>query len=258
MGGVMKFLMVVAVIGIVIAVFVHREEAPSTAQTTPQAKNQNSTGATKTLLPQWPPVTDQAVAISNDLMARNYYVVLDGSGSMNYSACSGSQSKMAVAKAALSVFAKSVPGDANLGLQVFDGKGLRELLPLGAGNRAQFVKLVQNVVAGGGTPLLDSVNQAYNKLLEQGKKQLGYGEYHLVIVTDGEANTGQDPTPTVNKLLHESPVVLHTIGFCIGNDHSLNQAGRVLYQAADNPEALSQGLADVLAEAPQFTVSKFK
>ena len=59
-------------------------------------------------------------------------------------------------------------------------------------------------------------------------------------------------------MLNESPVVLHTIGFCIGSRHSLNQAGRTIYKAADNPGALQQGLADVLAEAPQFSVQKFK
>ena len=37
-----------------------------------------------------------------------------------------------------------------------------------------------------------------------------------------------------------------------------NQAGRTIYKAADNPGALQQGLADVLAEAPQFSVQKFK
>jgi hypothetical protein len=79
-----------------------------------------------------------------------------------------------------------------------------------------------------------------------------------VVVTDGAADQGQDPTPAVNKMLAESPVVLQTIGFCIGTEHSLNQAGRTIYRAADNVDALRQGLADVLAEAPQFAVTQFK
>ena len=62
----------------------------------------------------------------------------------------------------------------------------------------------------------------------------------------------------LNTLLKESPIVLHTIGFCIDSKHALNQAGRTIYKAADNPEALRQGLSDVLAEAPQFAVTKFK
>ena len=172
--------------------------------------------------------------------------------------CSGSQTKLEAAKAALASFSESVPASANLGLLVFDGRGVAEWLALGTGNRQQFTRLVSEVRANGGTPLRDSVNLAYTKLLEQGAKQLGYGEYHLVIVTDGAADAGQDPTPIVNKLLAESPIVLQTIGFCIGPDHSLNQAGRTIYRAADNAADLRQGLADVLAEAPQFAVTQFK
>ena len=86
----------------------------------------------------------------------------------------------------------------------------------------------------------------------------GGGTRHLVVVTDGHADQGEDPTPIVNRMLKESPVVLQTIGFCIGSKHSLNQAGRTIYRAADNVEDLRQGLADVLAEAPKFTVTEFK
>lgn len=256
-----KSLVLVAIVAVVAAVIVG--ELNKGQNSTAPAK---SAGATlqegpvseRTLTPPWPPATDQATSVSKDLFAKNYYVVLDGSGSMKDHACSGDQSKMEAAKAALGAFADSVPADANLGLQVFDEKGVKEWLPLDLGNREKFIGLVNQVRASGGTPLRDSVSLAYGKLLEQGRKQLGYGEYHLVIVTDGEANPGQDPTLAVNTVLKESPIVLSTIGFCIGNNHSLNQPGRTMYKAADNPGALRQGLADVLAEAPKFAVTKFK
>ena len=252
----MKKLLAVATILIVIGVVYSTVE--KRLQSNDPAGKADPSVAQKFLTPPWPRASDQAAAISKDLMATNYYVVLDGSGSMNETACSGRQTKMEAAKDALAVFAQSVPASANLGLQVFDDKGVREWLPLDVGNREQFVRLVRKAQAAGGTPLRDSVDQAYAKLLDQGKKQLGYGEYHLVIVTDGEASSGQDPTQAVNKLLGESPIILHTIGFCIDNHHSLNQAGRTLYRAADNPAALGEGLAEVLAEAPKFTVSTFK
>jgi uncharacterized protein with von Willebrand factor type A (vWA) domain len=210
------------------------------------------------MTPAWPPVRGEAGAVASDLFAKNYYVVFDGSGSMNEEGCSGSQKKIVAAKAALASFAASLPAQANLGLQVFDARGVRERLPLGTGNRQEFTRLVNEVRANAGTPLRDAVSQAYAKLVDQGAKQLGYGEYHLVIVTDGAADAGQDPTPIVNQLLAESPVVVQTIGFCIGSDHSLNQAGRTIYRAADNAAELRQGLADVLAEAPQFAVTQFK
>jgi hypothetical protein len=258
-----KFLSVVliAAIGFIVffsmAVYFKTQSDPVSAPPA-SAPGGKAAAAQRTLTPSWPPARDKSGAVSGDLFAKNYYIVLDGSGSMAERACSGEQSKMQAAKAALVAFAQSLPADANLGLQIFDDRGVKERLPLGTDNREQFVSLVNQARANGGTPLRDSVRQAYSKLLDQGAKQLGYGEYHLVIVTDGEANSGQEPTQVVDMLLKESPVVLHTIGFCIGTDHSLNQPGRTIYKAADNPQQLRQGLSDVLGEAPQFSVTTFK
>jgi len=212
------------------------------------------------LTPSWPAVAKDKgdAAISADLFARNYYVVLDASGSMTERGCSGDAPKIDAARVALDAFADSLPADANLGLQVFDARGVREQLPLGTKNRDQFKAVLGKVRAAGGTPLHSAVTQAYTKLEAQGARQLGYGEYHLVVVTDGEASEGQDPTGAVKLILDRSPVVLHTIGFCIGERHSLNQPGRTIYRAADNPGQLRQSLADVLAEAPTFDSSGFR
>jgi Ca-activated chloride channel family protein len=206
----------------------------------------------------WPPVKDDAVAVAPDLFAKNYYIVLDASGSMNEKGCSGENSKIRAAKEALAAFVDALPPDANLALVVFDGRGINEWLPIGTNNRPEFRRLLDTVRANASTPLRGAITLAYNKLLAQGARQLGYGEYHLVVVTDGHADQGQDPTAIVNKMLGESPVVLQTIGFCIGAKHALNQAGRTMYKEANNVDDLRQGLADVLAEAPQFTVTEFK
>lgn len=204
----------------------------------------------------WPQLSDQSSAVDN-LTTNNYYIVLDGSGSMDEKRCSGNKTKMEAAKDAVIAFSSQFPRDSNLGLAVFDGQGLSERVPLGGSDPATFASEVSRISAGGGTPLLNSVYLAYQKLEEQARRQLGYGEYHLVVVTDGEANTGQDPTQIVNQIMAESPVVLHTIGFCIGDYHSLNQEGRIDYRAADNIPALREGLTSVLAEAPDFTVTTF-
>jgi hypothetical protein len=58
-------------------------------------------------------------------------------------------------------------------------------------------------------------------------------------------------------MLAETPIVVHTIGFCIGEDHVLNQPGRTFYLAADSREDLERGLDSVLAEAPSFDVAAF-
>ena len=144
----------------------------------------------------WPPeaTTGNAQGLASDLFAVNYYVVLDGSGSMNESNCSEGKRKIEVARTALSAFARSVPAQANLGLAVFDGRGLSERLPLGPVNQDGFRGAVDQVKVNANTPLRSAVDLAYSRLLEQGRRQLGYGEYHLVIVTDGLASAGQDGT----------------------------------------------------------------
>ena len=241
--------------------FVGCEEAKPPAK--PAAAPQKPQGpvSNRPLTPAWPVAvqarTDQA-SVSSDLFARNYYVVLDASGSMTERGCSGDLPKIDAARTALSAFAESLPAGANLGLQVFDARGVREQIPLASGNREKFKTVLAAVRAGGGTPLHSAITQAYAKLEAQGARQLGYGEYHLVVVTDGEASDGQDPTNAVKVILDRSPVVLHTIGFCIGTRHSLNQPGRTIYRAADDPKQLRQHLSDVLAEAPTFAVTGFK
>jgi Ca-activated chloride channel homolog len=191
------------------------------------------------------------------VIKRNYYVVFDASGSMSEKKCSGAERKIDVAKRAVLAFAGQMSSDANLGLLVFDQRATRELMPIGPISKAALADVIRPIEPGGDTPLADAIRRAYAALTKRAVLQLGYGEYHLVVVTDGEA-TGEDPRSIVNQLIGESPVVLHTIGFCIGADHSLNQLGRTVYQSADNPQELAQGLTDVLAEAPSFDVKSFK
>jgi hypothetical protein len=98
---------------------------------------------------------------------------------------------------------------------------------------------------------------ARSKIEYQARRQLGYGEYHMVVVTDGEASRYEDPRSIVDSIIATTPIVLHTIGFCIDARHSLNQPGRILYRQANDLEGLRKGLQDVLAEAPRFTVLQF-
>ncbi len=207
----------------------------------------------------WPYLKDgNSTDFSMDGMTtQNFMVVFDGSGSMDDRGCSGRLSKSDAAKNALAEFAKSVPGDANLGLVVFDSKGIFEATPLSKGQRQSFVKNIMQVRPEGGTPLRDSIKMAYQQLSKQGRAQLGYGEYHLVIVTDGQASPGQGPEDIVSQILRESPVVIHTIGFCINKNHSLNQPGKTLYRTANDVASLKKGLQGVLAEAPEFIASDF-
>ena len=213
-----------------------------------------------TKLMDWPIMLaeDDTGSVATNLTAKNFYVIMDGSGSMSDTKCAEGDTKEDVAKKALIKFADKVPGDANLGLITFDGEGIRELVPIGLGNRDAFKSYVQRSSAGGTTPLKSAMQKGVRKLSIQAGKQLGYGEYNLVVVTDGEADNGENPKVVVDYVLGFTPVIVHTVGFCISESHSLNRPGDVLYKAANRPEELFKGLEEVLAEASEFNATEFK
>ncbi|MBI2639681.1 MAG: VWA domain-containing protein [Candidatus Sungbacteria bacterium] len=211
----------------------------------------------------WPPspAKGEEVLLVENLLANNYYFIADFSGSMRENACNSREPKADVAKRVLSEVAAEVPVGANLGLLVFNSDhGVKELVPLGVGqeHRRAFKGAVGALRADGGTPLSTAIKAGYEKLMIQARRQRGYGEYHLVVVTDGEANFGYDPTDAVNEIIATSPVVVDVAGFCIGLKHSLNQVGRTNYREASSPESLREALlAAVLAESPVFDVKAF-
>lgn len=234
-------------------------QSPPTAVDAVPAAQPAAAVASAAAATAWPPLADENVVPAADLAASNYYIVLDGSGSMRRSGCSADTSKINAALAALERFVGTVPADANLGLAVFDDKRLSERVPLATGNRPAFLAALRNVAVDGGTPLRSAITLGYGQLTAQAQRQLGYGEYHLVVVTDGNPDpSSEDPTSVVEEILTASPVVLHTIGFCIGTDHVLNQPGRSYYMAANDPSQLDSGLSSVLAESPSFDVGSFE
>lgn len=206
----------------------------------------------------WPFISIDASedALAKNLLTKNYLLIFDGSGSMGESGCSGNERKIDVAKRAVVAWSKSVPANANLGLFAFHNNGLLTL-PLAAGNREAFMKTVNQIVAGGNTPLTNAMDYAYKTFNAQGRRQLGYGDYTIVVVTDGIANSIADLQQSVDTVLSQSPINIYSIGFCIGDNHSLNQPGRTIYKAADNPEQLEKGLRDVLAESESFDEDTF-
>lgn len=225
-----------------------------------QAKSTKLNYALRPTANDWPSSqTEQSgVSLAENLTASNYYLVLDGSGSMADAKCSGDMTKMQAAKQAVSAFITQIPETALMGLVVFDTRGTSERVMLGSNNRQRMLNEISAVSADGGTPLRSSIKHAYQSLEQQAKKQLGYGDYHLVVITDGEASSKQEPDQVVDEILSSSPVVVHTIGFCISGGHSLNQPGRIDYKQANDPDSLRQGLEAVLAESPDFQQDSFQ
>jgi hypothetical protein len=192
-------------------------------------------------------------------LTRNFYFIMDGSGSMNErttSDCGGDQQfpdKMTGANWAIKKFLESVPADVNIGLYVFDINGIREVVPLGSSNRDRFLKAVDDIEAGGGTPLARAIRYGTDKLVKQYKKQLGYGEFRLVAVTDGKA----DGIPEAALYAAKHGIPIYAIGLCVEKNHPLRHYS-VSYRAADNFADLSKGLTDTLAELPSFDVTQFE
>jgi Ca-activated chloride channel homolog len=207
----------------------------------------------------WPFLEDgnDNLELAENLLAKNYFLVFDGSGSMSESGCSGNRPKIDVARETVVKWAADVPSDANLGLYAFHND-TSSALPLANGPRDEFDTMVGSIGAGGGTPLSDAILYACEALTAQAQKQLGYGEYTVVVVTDGIANDEKRLQKTVDAVLASTPLTIYSIGFCIGERHSLNQPGRTVYKAADNPEQLAKGLEDVLAESESFDAAEFE
>ncbi len=190
-------------------------------------------------------------------LTRNFYFIFDGSGSMRSRPdrdCGGDQtfdSKLAGAQWALHTFLEKVPAEINLGLYVFDDAGRREVVPLGT-DRAAFTHAVDEIDTGGRTPLAAAIRFGTDQLVEQYKKQLGYGEFRLVVITDGKASGIPEAAGYASRL----GMPIYAIGLCIGEDHPLRSVA-VSYRAADRFEDLAGGLEETLAELPGFDATTF-
>ena len=202
----------------------------------------------------------QTAVAAEASLTRNFYFIFDGSGSMSESLtkqCKGDKrfgSRLAGAKWAVEQFLPLVPHDVNLGLWVFDTNGNSERVALGPDRRSPVLVEVKKIRAGGKTPLTESIEQGVNRLVQQRDQQLGYGEFRLVVVTDGEA-TGR-PLPQAVAYARERRIPIYTIGLCLSTDHTLRKSS-VSYRPADSIEALKLGLEETLAETNIFDPQTF-
>lgn len=205
----------------------------------------------------WPPLPSEPVALAANLIATNYLVLLDTSGSMANSECSGQVSKFDAARAALKAFAGSLGENDQFALAVFTDDAARLVLPFGGGasHRQRLGQALAKLAPGGATPLRGAIGFSFQALTEQAQRQVGYGTYRLVVITDGYS-TDKDPKEVAMDIVRRSPIEVHAIGFCIGGSHSLNVAGYTRYYTADNPRQLAEGLAAVRAEVENFDATR--
>jgi len=192
------------------------------------------------------------------MLAANWVLVLDNSGSMNTTSCSGKETRMVAGGKAVINFARQRPANDNFGLVLFSsGATALVAAPLGR-DRKLFETEVTKASPDYATPLGPAIELAYYELMKQYQRQGGYGTYHIVVVTDGEANRGRDPEPLVKEVVKKSPVQVHTVGFCTGAGHRLNLPGYATYATADNAEQINKALLAVLAsESETYADSQF-
>ena len=193
-------------------------------------------------------------------LRRNFYFVFDGSGSMKDAPPSSDggdtkfHSKILGAKWAVHEFLKNVPNDVNLGLFVFDKSGERQVIKLGPNNRAEFLSAIDRIQAQGATPLGDAINQGATALADQYRRQMGYGDYRLIVITDGEATDRLDNgIAKANRF----SIPIYTIGFGIGPYHSLRKYS-VAYRSADSAKQVESALEEAAAELDVFDAPTFK
>jgi Ca-activated chloride channel homolog len=207
----------------------------------------------------WPALEHVGESFSDprDLLKSNYYVILDGSQEMAQRGCSSSGSKLDDAVQALAAFIDAVPEDANVGIMAMNQGKLIELAPLQGDVRINPQTLAR-LGAAGGAPLRSAIFRADEQLTRQAQRQLGYGEYHLVVISGGAVTPGEEPFDIMRRLLDESPLNLHVISLCGGANDTLNVAALgIFYHAADNYAALQQALGEVLEEPPAFSVENY-
>ena len=176
----------------------------------------------------------------------NIVFVVDRSGSMSYDACSGAtnaagstKSRSEETRDALGEFIPIIPDDIALGYVEFGSKAsITVPLGTGPGVRMQIAQAAsQHAGDWGDTNLSDALTLADEMLREQALRQNSTGTYRIVVVTDGRANSNFKLRTTL-RIINETPVEVLTAGFCIGEQHALNQPGETVYVNAGNTQDL--------------------
>ena len=191
----------------------------------------------------------QICGADDDIHKDNIVVILDASGSMQ-DKFSGdrTKSKMEAAKAALQEVLSKVPDDTHIGLLVFSGANIRNewVYPLGPKDTEKLIAAIHLPQPSGNTPLGKYIRIGANRLLEQREKQYNYGNYRLLVVTDGEASDADKVKSYTPEILNRQ-IRIDVIGVDMQTDHMLAKVVDS-YRKADNPGELVAAVSQILAE----------
>jgi uncharacterized protein YegL len=185
---------------------------------------------------------------------QNVIVVLDDSGSMRKQMRTddGRISRIQAAKNALSKVISGLPSDAQLGILLLNnsGQGNTWLTPLGPLSAASVLPKIAKIRADGGTPLGSQMKIAADALLSLRQKQI-YGDYRLLVVTDGEATDANLLEAYLPDILSRG-ISLDVIGVDMVANHSLADRAHS-YRRADDAQSFERALAEIFAESSNQT-----
>jgi Ca-activated chloride channel family protein len=147
----------------------------------------------------------------------NVMLVVDTSGSMR-------GTKLENMRAALRTFITQIPSDQERVGMVEFNTSVSDIVELDtlAKNRATLNRNIDSVQAGGNTALLDAVDTAYNRLLQQGDPSRINA---IVVMTDGLENASQisqaDLLSQIQQGNQSVPIMIFCVAYGSDADHDL-------------------------------------
>ena len=198
-------------------------------------------------------LNDGQPAIS--LSDRAVEIVVDASRSM-WGQING-RSKMDIAKTTLEELSFGLPDDIDLALRAYGNTSASTvnncadsslLVPFGERNREYIRQAIAGLRPTGQTPIAYALNQAAHDFdsLESART--------LVLVSDGIESCGGDPVMAAHSL-REQGIVVHLIGFGLGNAADEDAASLQAVANASGGRYVTAGSAEQLKDALQETVA---
>lgn len=185
-----------------------------------------------------------------DAGEQNVVVILDDSGSMNdrMQTANGKVKRIDVAKEALIGILSELPPNTSVGVLALNSQvgNSNWVVPLESdSSQTDWRERIGRIEAGGATPLGQFLKSGADALLEARQAQV-YGDFRLLVVTDGEANDSRLLEKILPDVLSRG-LMVDVIGVDMKSQHSL--ATKVhSYRRADDDQSLKQALTEVFAE----------
>lgn len=183
-----------------------------------------------------------------DVYHNNVVVLLDNSGSMDSQMSGTRYRKIDLAKNVLKSVLSQVPKTTQIGLVTFGDDKVADLPP----SRPEILDRIDQISVGGNTPLGRYMKVAADDLLAKRSKQMGYGSYRLVIVTDGEASDSQLVKEYTPDILARG-ITVDVIGVDMDEKHVLAKGknGKPIvhsFRHVKDVKALQASISESLAE----------